>query len=143
MQARLEAIPQPDKDVMYATPNFQNIKQLATKQTMLYQLCGIRLEKFEHQVNEEWETVKNEGSDKQDKVVRELWNEYKRLGDSQEKSAKAITAEGDRMSAEMKKMGDVVGSLDTSKKERFLAKLGGDGELGIPVGSGQEAVLDG
>ena len=53
MQARLEATPQPDRDIMYATPNFQNIKQLATKQTMLYQLGGIRLEKFEQQVNEE------------------------------------------------------------------------------------------
>ena len=53
MQARLEAIPQPDKDIMYATPNFENIKQFATKQTMLYQLGGIRLGKFEQRVNEE------------------------------------------------------------------------------------------
>ena len=138
MQARLEAIPQPDKDMMYAIPNFQTIKQLATKQTMLYKLGGIRLEEFEQQVNEEWETVKNEGSDKQDKVVRELWNEYKRLGDSQQKSARAITAEGDRMSAEMKKMADVMDSLDASKKERFLAKLEEMGSLEYLLEAGKK-----
>ena len=138
MQARLEATPQPDRDIMYATPNFQNIKQLATKQTMLYKLGGIRLEEFEQQVNEEWETVKNEGSDKQDKVVRELWNEYKRLGDSQQKSARAITAEGDRMSAEVKKMADVMDSLDASKKERFLAKLEEMGSLEYLLEAGKK-----
>ena len=45
---------------------------------------------------------------------------------------------GDRMSAEMKKMAGVVGSLDASKKERFLARLEGMGSLDYLLEAGKK-----
>ena len=42
------------------------------------------------------------------------------------------------MSAEVKKMADVVGSLDASKKERFLAKLEEMGSLKYLLEAGKK-----